>query len=181
MGKQAGFTLVELLISIVLLAILLALAVPSFQSFVKNNRVTAQTNGLVSAIQMARSEALKRGTNSVICASDNGEDCTGNGTWASGWIVFSDLNADGDPNVGGSDPLCEETEDCILLVSDGLSGENTLTADSDKIRFLPNGLTGPGAWTAELKLISYDCEKNQARRIFVTLNGHTIVTKVGCT
>ena len=178
MGKQAGFTLIELLISIVLLAILLALAVPSFQSFVKNNRVTAQTNELVSAIQLARSEALKRGTNSVICASDNGEDCTGNGTWASGWIVFSDFNADGSPaNVGS----CEENEDCILLVSDGLSGDNTLTADSGSIGFLPNGLTGPGAGTAELKLISKNCEKNQARRIFITLNGHTIVTKVDCT
>ena len=180
MGKQAGFTLVELLISIVLLAILLALAVPSFQSFVKNNRVTAQTNGLVSAIQMARSEALKRGTNSVICASDDGETCTGNGTWASGWIVWSDFNPDDDVPDIDSTP-CGEDEDCILLVSDGLSGGNTLISGNKLIRFLPNGLADPSTGTAELKLISKDCEQEQARRIFVTMQGHTIVTRVGCT
>jgi type IV fimbrial biogenesis protein FimT len=183
MGKQTGFTLIELLISIVLLAILLALAIPSLQSFVKNNRVTAQTNGLVSAIQLARSEALKRGTNSVICASNDAATCTGNDTWASGWIVYSDFDpGDGsDPAVGTTPPLCEANEDCILLVSDGLSGGNTLTSAISSISFLPSGLTAPGVGTAELKLISRDCEQEQARRIFVTMQGHTIVSRVGCT
>jgi type IV fimbrial biogenesis protein FimT len=88
MYKEPGFTLVELLITIVVLTIVLAAGVPAFQSFIKNNRVTAQANDLVSTIQLARSEALKRGTNTVVCASDDQAKCTGKDTWSDGWIVF---------------------------------------------------------------------------------------------
>ena len=87
MDKEPGFTLVELLITIVVVTILLAAGVPAFQSFIKNNRVTAQTNGLISAIQLARSEALKRGANSGVRQNDQAR-CTGKDTWTDGWICF---------------------------------------------------------------------------------------------
>ena len=98
MDKEPGFTLVELLITIVVVSILLAAGVPAFQSFIKNSRVTSQTNDLISTIQLARSEALKRGTNMVVCASSDQTTCTGKDTWADGWIVFSDLDPNNGPN-----------------------------------------------------------------------------------
>ena len=80
MERDSGFTLVELLITIVVLTILLATGAPAFKDFIKNNRVTGQINGHVSVIQQARSEALKRGTNIVVCASDDQATCTGKDT-----------------------------------------------------------------------------------------------------
>lgn len=195
MDKEPGFTLVELLITIVVATILLAVGVPAFQSFIKNNRVTAQTNDLISAIQLARSEALKRGTNTVVCPSTDLKSCTNDKeTWADGWIVFSDLNRDGAPNKeDGTTPItgtCLPTEDCIMKISKGLSQGSTMTSDADFLCFLPTGLSGtntsstPTSCTTESsKITSFEfilkaknCEKNQARKVTVTKQGHTLVS-----
>jgi type IV fimbrial biogenesis protein FimT len=189
MDKEPGFTLVELLITIVILTILLAAGVPAFQQFIKNNRVTAQTNDLISAIQLARSEALKNGANIVVCASSDQASCTGKDTWTEGWIVFSDLNFNNVPDVGGSPPLCEKTEDCIIATHPGLSAGSTLTTDAGKLCFLPTGLSGThlsgtcsneNVDEVEFTLKVKNCEKNQARKLKVTLQGHTQVTPVAC-
>ena len=179
MDKEPGFTLVELLITIVVATILLAAGVPAFQSFIKNNRVTAQTNDLISSIQLARSEALKRGTNMVVCASDDQATCTGKATWADGWIVFSDLDLNDAPDVGASAPLCEATEDCIIATRTGLTPGNTLTTTADSIRFLPTGASGAGA-TVEFTLEAKNCEIKQARKVTITPQGHTLVSTIAC-
>jgi type IV fimbrial biogenesis protein FimT len=59
--KTGGFTLIELLITLAVLAIVLAFAVPSFTNLIENSRVTTQTNNLLAAVNLARSEAVKRG------------------------------------------------------------------------------------------------------------------------
>lgn len=184
MDKEPGFTLVELLIAIVVVTILLAAGAPAFKDFIKNNRVTAQTNDLVSSIQLARSEALKRGTNMVVCASSNQTTCTGKDTWADGWILFSDLNLDNAPDVGTG--ACLETEDCIMATRDGLPSGSTLTTDADYVRFLPTGQADNNV-TCEsiLKTVCFtlkakNCEKNQARKVTITPQGHTVVSTVAC-
>ncbi len=178
MKRENGFTLVELLISIVIVTTLLAMGIPSFKDFLKNNRLVAQSNGLVAALQLARSEAVKRGTDTVICASSNQTSCTGNGDWDKGWIVFSDIDRNGTPNVGASAPLCEDTEDCMLRTDGALSGKNEISTTAASLRFLPTGLAANGG--IALNLTSDNCELNQSRKIQVTLQGHTIVTKQAC-
>jgi len=111
MESENGFTLVELLITIVVVSILLATGIPSFMEFVKNNRLSAQANNLVISIQVARSEAVKRGSGSVICASADQATCSGDDDWTTGWIVYSDVNQNGNLDLGGGD--CE-TDDCIV-------------------------------------------------------------------
>jgi prepilin-type N-terminal cleavage/methylation domain-containing protein len=86
--RTAGFTLLELMISIALIGILLALAGPSFRDFTSSNRVTAANNDLITAFNLARGEASRRSTPVTICASADGTTCGDATNWASGWIVF---------------------------------------------------------------------------------------------
>jgi type IV fimbrial biogenesis protein FimT len=177
MERQQGFTLVELLITIVVVSILLATAVPSFMQAIKNNRVAGQANSLVVSTQMARTEAVKRGASTTICAANADLDaCSGNNDWSTGWIVFSDLNRDGAINAGTG--ACLDTEDCLLGAVNGPE-KSTLTAGNSNIRFLPTGQAANGPLTLTLK--ADDCEHQQERSIIITQQGHTTVTQRACT
>jgi type IV fimbrial biogenesis protein FimT len=179
MKRQNGLTLIELLITIVVLTTILALGVPSFMQFIKNNRITAQANSVVISVQLARNEAIKRGSGSVICASTDQATCSGDDDWTNGWIVFSDLNRNGAPDTGATNPLCEPTEDCIMRTANSLSRSTLDGGGTDNIRFLPNGLT-TSTTAMTLTLTSNDCYSNQIRDITITRQGHTMITKQPC-
>ena len=83
-GKSSGFTLIELMVTIAVLAIVLTIAVPSFQGVIRSNQLTTEANTLASALQLARSEAVKRGVD--VSLSANGS------TFASGFCVHSGAN-----------------------------------------------------------------------------------------
>jgi type IV fimbrial biogenesis protein FimT len=85
--KQSGLTLVELMITLAVAITLLAVGVPMFTGIAANNRATAQTNALVTALTLTRSEAIGRAADVSIAASAGG--------WAGGWSVFVDTDADG--------------------------------------------------------------------------------------
>lgn len=112
-----GFTLMELMITLAIVAILAAVAVPSMRVFIQNERLVTQINSLLSHLQYARSEAITRHQQVVLCASSNASSCTG-GDWADGWIMFSDPDTSGD--VSGGDE--------ILKVRDALKGDTTLSS-----------------------------------------------------
>lgn len=104
--RVAGFTLLELLCSLAVAGIVLGLGVPTFQTFALDSRRTADINAFVLAIQLARSEAGKRGRTVVVCNSPDLVRCGEPGTsYASGWIVF--VNEDGvrPPNRSAGEPL----------------------------------------------------------------------------
>src|SRR5688572_29174195 len=90
-----GFTLMELMFAIAILAILLGLGVPGFRQIIENNRLITQNNEVVTALNLARSEALRLAGDVTMCASADGESCSEETDWSSGWIVFVDSNADG--------------------------------------------------------------------------------------
>jgi len=83
----SGFTLVELMLTVAIIGIVLGIGLPSFQSMMINNRLTAQANSLVGALNLARSESIKR--NKLVVVGKTGTN------WKDGWEVFQDLNADG--------------------------------------------------------------------------------------
>lgn len=89
-----GMTLVELLITMVVAAILVSIALPSFKSMIDGSRTTATINGFIGFLQSARSEAIKRNTTVTVCRSTNGTSCATGTNWESGWIVFVDPDSD---------------------------------------------------------------------------------------
>ncbi len=133
-AKVSGFTLIELMISLVVLAILSALAFPSFRSFVMDAKITTQANGMVGSLAFARSEAVRRGIPVTVCASRYGTACTGSGHWHHGYIVFIDQGTAG--VVDGTDT--------ILQVVSGNSDRITVVSTASYIQYASTGLLAGG-------------------------------------
>lgn len=165
-ASKRGFTLIELLVTMAVAAILLTIAVPNFQMFVMNNRMASQANDLITALNLARSEAVKRAANVTVCASSDGASCTGD--WAAGWIV---RDAAGTP----------------ILVQRALGGGSTMTGGADvasMITFTASGRTSiPDTATAEtttLTLCPPSPASVQGRAIQIERTGRSRVAAVAC-
>ncbi len=93
---QHGFTLYELLITVLIVGIILAIGVPNMQAFTRNSRITGTANDIHAAFHLARSESSRAKTNITVCASNNSMTAAANcgGTWDQGFIVFVDENGD---------------------------------------------------------------------------------------
>lgn len=166
---QRGFTLIEIMMAITVFALLLTLAVPSFLETVRNNRLTTQNNEFISALNLARSEALKRSGSVTMCASADQATCSGVTDWTTGYIVFDDPNANGTADAA----------DTILQVSGAAPPEFTLTATNRSfVRFAGSGTSAAGAETFDL--VRTGCVGQRARRINVSLVGRVSTTTVAC-
>lgn len=118
MRHHSGMTLIELLVTLVVLSVVIGIAIPSFRELVLNNRMTSQLNSLSGTVAFARSSASSQpGASVTLCSSSDSATCSGNANWENGWIVFRDQ--DGDAVVDAGD-------DEIIRVNSGLSGGNTL-------------------------------------------------------
>ena len=92
---QTGFSLIELMIALVIIAILAAIATPSFNEMISNNRILSQAQDMTNGFKLARSEAIKRGSAVSVCPSTNGTACSGSNSLDAGWIIFIDSTGPG--------------------------------------------------------------------------------------
>jgi len=154
--------LIELMITLVVGAILLVIAVPSFLSFQKDNRRTTQINELVSGLNLARSEAVKRNATVGFCPSSDQANCSGS-IYDNGWIVF--LNLDGD-----NPPVVDTPTETVLRAHTGTTFSGTTlraTGITTGLNFTANGRTSASGD------ITYcdDRGVNHARRVTVSRVG----------
>jgi len=128
MKQENGLTLVELLITIAVIAVVIAIGVPGLNKYAERNRSTAQVNLVSGTLSLARSEAIKRGVNVVVCASNDTTNasptCSGNTAWENGWIVFADSDNNGSFDSGNPN-------DAMLAVNNGLNGGLTMKVTSN--------------------------------------------------
>jgi type IV fimbrial biogenesis protein FimT len=127
-----GFTMIELLVTLTVAAILFGIAIPSFRSFLLNDRDTGQINSLLGSLGYARSEAVKRASpNGVaVCPSADGQNCDV-GPWSEGWIVKY------------TDPVTPANT-TVLQTVPALGPANTVKVDvgpAGGVLFLSSGLT----------------------------------------
>lgn len=98
---QTGFTLMEMIATIVIAAIMITMAVPGLATFMNNNRMVTQINDFVASANIARMEAVKRAAHVVVCKSSNLTSCaTSGGGWEQGWIAFVDSDSSGTHDAG---------------------------------------------------------------------------------
>jgi type IV fimbrial biogenesis protein FimT len=168
---QSGFTLVELLMTMTVAGILLAIGVPSFKYVTSANRASSEINGLLGDMQFARGEAIREGQTVTICSALNGAPpCTGTTSWQTGWIVFSDTAT---PGVYGGN-------DVLLKSQKTFSGTDTLTADHaiTAVTYSREGFTAslPGAVTFTLHTTPVSA--NYTRCLSATIVG-ALSTQIG--
>lgn len=138
-----GFTLTELMVTLVVVGVLGALAAPSLGAAIKNHRISGQSNDLLADLTFARTEAVKRAATVSMCKQDAASstpscDTTAATAWTAGWAIF--IDTDGNGQINGADT--------VLRVHQAIVGGNTLTSArtggenaANIIRFRNNGTT----------------------------------------
>ena len=152
--SHSGFTLLELMVVVAILAIVATLAAPSFSEAILNGRLTSLANNFLASAQLARSEAIKRNAAVTLCRSADGAACAGSGSWSQGWIVI----------VGGT----------VLRVQPALPSDFSLAWTTDVV-FQPGGdLATP----VTLKLCRIPpSSSGQDRQIRITGTGRTSISR----
>jgi type IV fimbrial biogenesis protein FimT len=168
LASNTGFTLVELIVTVTIAGILLGIAIPSFIDTIKGNRLAASANDFLSALSLARSEAIKRGVQ--VSVESIG---TVAGQWDSGWNVFVDINGNGVFNDNATAPLCEAGEDCLVRTYADLPTGYTFrvgatSAFKDFIAYAPSGFSTVSPSTDAFKLCSNSGTKQRTITIGAT-------------
>ncbi|MDR6231906.1 type IV fimbrial biogenesis protein FimT [Pseudomonas sp. SORGH_AS199] len=154
MRTQYGFTLIETMVAIAILAIVISIAAPSFTRILQSNRAAVLSNELLGTLQLARSEALKRRTNVVLCRSTAGSNvCVDGADWSSGWRLMQGT--------------------IVLRTWEPISG-GTLTGPSTGITYQSNGLSGAQA------TFTITTAPTCSRTIQISATGNATVNAGGC-
>jgi len=182
--RHSGFTLIEMMVVVALLAILMMVAAPSVRDLTLNARMTSTANDLMTDLSIARSEAVKRGARTAVCSSSTGTGCTTT-PWEQGWIVFIDADADGNLAAAAD----------IVKVVPGIQGMSAVSvghgvngAGASFVPFRPSGATNPTAADITFTLcdsrtiatVGASAAQLRGRQVSVTRTGRSIVTRFTC-
>ena len=132
MKKYPGYTLIELMAILSVIAIVLATGLPLLSVFFQGNRMVSNTNEIVAGLHITRSEAIKQQMRVTMCQSDDQATCAGTGRWEDGFIVFQDPN--GNATVEGGER--------ILRTNTGAEGNQvTIRSDDGGSNQIANAIT----------------------------------------
>lgn len=165
-----GFTLLELMVTIAVAAILTAVAAPGLRALLQANRAASQANEFLSALSLARSEAITRGLPASICPTTDEASCADDADWSTGWLVFVDAQ----PAVGQLD-----AGDTLLRVFPPLEAGASLTGPATAVSYAPGGfLTGTA--TMDFGLAIPGCTGDHGRQISIAPAGRAVVSHTAC-
>jgi type IV fimbrial biogenesis protein FimT len=171
--RARGFTLLELMMVLAVTSVLLVLAVPAYQAIGNSMKLSMTTNALLSHLQLARSEAIKRNARVVLCKSADGKTCSAIGGWDQGWIVFHDANNNG---------ILDSTESVIQRIEALPSGWRVAGNQnvSRYVSFVPTGQTAmtSGAFQAGTITVCHESlDPTEARQIVINAVGRPRIQK----
>jgi prepilin-type N-terminal cleavage/methylation domain-containing protein len=160
--QQSGFTLIELMVTVLVGGIVLAIGLPSFADFTKSNRLAAQANSVLTALHLARNEAVNRGHNMRVLPIAASTD------WAPGWQVRLDVDNDG----------VTDAEDTVLRNYDATK-KATLVGDADNVTYQSSGFVTTTSATS-ITLTADQCTAEDIRVISVKLSGLVSSARQAC-
>ena len=172
-----GFTIIELMVTVAIIAILAMLAAPSFNEAILSNKLASFANNFVASATLARGEAVKRNAVVTLCvvATDISKTCTTSGDWQQGWIVFNDINGDGILDESITDPAAPSLRETLIYRQQAFSADYKLTGAVKNIAFQS---VGAGATAATLKLCrATPTAGSQERDIRISATGRVSVAK----
>lgn len=170
--SHSGFTLIELMVTVSILAILLSIGIPSFNETIRNNRTAAQANDLISALSLARSEAVKQGLPVAVCSANTEQTACADATnWANGWLVFRDEGT----TLGAIDK-----GEPILQISRQVANGLQLSSSLSYVRFSPSGAPTNAA-SITFSLLPQGCTGTNRREIAINRTGRSTLKKAACT
>lgn len=169
-GSQ-GFTLIELMVTIALLVIMMALAAPSFLSFRRNSELASISNSFLAALNTARTEAMKRNMFAMVVPLNADND------WSKGWLVFVDTD---------DDKAFDSTKDILVMQQEAppsyitLTGNNSTAASASYVRYDGSGFsrpTGTDVPNTTLTISRSDAADDfrQIRRVKIAVTGRARV------
>ncbi len=166
-----GFTLTEVLITIGIIGLMVAMGAPALSDLMDSQRLDSRSNDLLSSLLLARSEAVTRNTPVALCPIDPGapEDCDADAGWQSGWIAFED---DATAGVTGG----RDASESILETYTGMGGQMAVVSASygDYIRYLPSGAA------SDTGTFNICVANTTAMEIVVNATGHPRLTDAEC-
>ena len=170
-GRHPGFTLIELIVTISVLAILTALATPSFRSIMLNSRSASDANNLLSLIILARSEAVTRNRSVTLCKSADGNSCSTDASvgWHTGAVIFEDIDGAGDIDAG---------TDVVIRGEVPVSSSSTLQGNSpvaNRMTFNPLGrVASLGAAGGSITVMPSGLDEYRRRIVIASTRGPRI-------
>jgi type IV fimbrial biogenesis protein FimT len=171
--RDSGYTMMELLITMVIVAILGSIAVPGFKYVTSSNRISTEVNGLLGDIQFARSQAVKEGLSVTICTSASPYTGCTNTDWELGWIVFLDSNSNKAVEVGES----------IIRTQPAFAGTDTFIATPNNFHALTFNRMGyaPTGMPSAINITLHDLTSNTNWTRCVAINpiGSAVTEKHG--
>lgn len=170
MKSETGFTLIELIVTVAIAAIVLGIGLPMMSSFARDTRMASRTNELVTALNYARTEAVERGEFVSLCPSSDEASCTGNTDWTVGWIVWEDEVGAGDGDVDGGET--------ILRIGES-STNMTIDTNVSSITYESGGSLNGGAGVT-FELTPDQCDGDDKREIDINLSGRPRASQVSC-
>lgn len=169
--SEAGFTLVELIAVVAVLVILISLGAPAFLGWRDDIRLSSYTNELHGALNLTRSEAIRRGQRVTVCVSRDGAFCANDVHWDAGWVLFVDQN--GNARRDADEVLIRSG----VYPATGLSarGNGTMTR---YVSYVPSGTTRAVSGALQMGSIRI-CGERAQRTLVVSVSGRVRVQRGG--
>jgi len=175
--KNKGFSLIELIVTLSVMAILIAVAAPSLGDFIRKNRTASGINNLILSINYAKSESIKTGHPTILCPTSDSSvtlpNCDTSGDWSGmNFVVMRDNNRNGAP-----------TPNKLLHVFDGVERLSVTSEQFPYIRFLPGGSIENGGGSSTINqfvVVPEGCKNDEARVLSINRMGRSTSKKMNC-
>lgn len=172
--KSSGFSLLEFLVAIIILVILITIAMPNFRAVLQNNRTQSLANELVSALNLARSEAIKRGISVSLCAAADSTLSSCGSNWNNGWLVFTNPNEDASFDNNTSEILLRTQQ----IIGPGYAISNT--PSSGVATYTSTGFPLSTTGNMVFTINASGCTGNNNRNVTISTTGRITNTAVAC-